>query len=107
MAQKDAPPLTVLRAMLRESGKQQHSGAHKMENLQYPLTKIINVAHELKNTGRTGASTGEQIAAAFVLNNMDYLPAGYTDVNDAWDRLDTWQVHVKRIKRDYMHLIHG
>ncbi len=78
-----------------------------MENLQWPLTKIINVAHELKNTGRTGASTGEQIAAAFVLNNMDYLPAGYSDVNDAWDRLDTWQVHVQRIKRDYMHLIHG
>ncbi|WP_157960422.1 hypothetical protein [Marinimicrobium alkaliphilum] len=38
------------------------------------------LANQLQRTGRTGASTGERIAAAFVLNRMDYLPANYRDV---------------------------
>lgn len=73
--------------------------------MQHQIEKIINVANGLQTTGRTGASTGEQIAAAFVLNNMEYLPANYQDVVEAWERLDDWQVYVKIIKRDYMHLI--
>jgi len=72
---------------------------------QYNVNKIINVANELQRRGSTGASTGEQIAAAFVLNNMAYLPANYQDVVEAWERLDNWQRYVKLIKRDYLHLI--
>ena len=63
--------------------------------LPYPLQGIINIANELARTGRTGASTGEQIAAAFVLNRMDYLPGGYTEVVDAWDHLENWQHYEK------------
>jgi len=47
------------------------------------IQTIINVANQLQRTGKTGASTGELIAAAFVLNRMDYLPASYSDVIEA------------------------
>ncbi len=70
------------------------------------LVKIIEVANELNQTGSTAASTGERIAAAFVLNRMDCLPNGYCDVIDAWDRLDgRWQTYVRTIKEEYNHLI--
>ena len=75
--------------------------------MNWQIEKIIEVANGLQRTGRTGASTGEWIAAAFVLNRMDYLPGNYRDVVEAWDRLDDWQGYVKVIKRDYMHLIEG
>jgi len=49
---------------------------------------------------------GEKIAAAFVLNQQAYLPEAYSDMVEAWDRLDhPWQQHVRLIKQDYMHLI--
>jgi hypothetical protein len=74
--------------------------------LPWEIEKIIEVANVLKATGSTAASTGERIAAAFVLNRMDYLPASYRDVVEAWDRLDDeWQAHVRLIKSDYLHLI--
>ena len=74
--------------------------------MAWQIEKIIEVANQLNRTGSTGASTGERIAAAFVLNRMDYLPANYSDVIDAWDRLDTeWQVYVRRIKREHWHRI--
>ena len=76
-----------------------------MDSMRWEIRKIINVAHELKRTGKTGASTGEQIAAAFVLDRPEYLPEGYTNIVDAWDRLGTWQQHVKAIKDEYMYLI--
>jgi hypothetical protein len=64
------------------------------------------VANSLQITGSTGASTGERIAAAFVLNRMEYLPDSYRDAVEAWDRLDDeWQAYVRLIKRDYMYLI--
>ena len=70
------------------------------------LQKIIEVANELNQTGSTAASTGERIAAAFVLNRIEYLPDTYRDVIDAWDRLDgRWQTYVRTIKQDYNHLI--
>ena len=70
------------------------------------LQTIIDVANELNQTGRTAASTGERIAAAFVLNRPDYLPDSYADIVEAWDRLDErWQAYVRIIKRDYNHLI--
>ena len=72
----------------------------------WQVTKIIEVANELIRTGSTAASTGERIAAAFVLNRMDYLPDMYSDVVEAWDRLDyEWQNYVRAIKRKAMHLI--
>ena len=72
--------------------------------LPHPLQKIIDVANVLHATGRTGASTGEIIAAAFALNRQDYLPSSYNDMIEAWDRLDpNWQQAVRLIKRDHMH----
>ena len=75
--------------------------------MKWKIEKIINVANDLQHTRTTGASNGEQIAAAFVLNRLEYLPANYQDAVEAWERLDTWQQYVKLIKRDYMHLIEG
>jgi hypothetical protein len=78
-----------------------------MENqnqLPWEITKIIEVANNLASSGRSGASTGERIAAAVVLNRMEYLPASYPDAVEAWDRLDDeWQEYVRLIKRDYSH----
>ena len=74
--------------------------------LPWEVEKIIEVAIALKATGSTPASTGERIAAAFVLNNQNYLPDYYSDMVEAWDRLgDEWQQYVRLIKEDYMHLI--
>ena len=73
------------------------------KKLPWQIEKIINVANQLQHTGRTGASTGEQIAAAFVLNRMELLPANYTDVIEAWERLDEWQRYVNYIKVHLMH----
>ncbi len=74
--------------------------------MTWQIDKIIDVANQLNNTGSTGASTGERIAAAFVLNRMEYLPDSYSDVVEAWERLDSeWQYYVKCIKRDFMHRI--
>lgn len=77
-----------------------------MNNLPWEIEKIIEVANTLQATGRTGASTGERIAAAFVLNRPDFLPELYADLVEAWDRLDPeWQDYVRRIKRQYRHRI--
>ncbi len=76
-----------------------------MKQLPWQITKIINVANELQCTGQTAASTGERIAAAFVLNQLDYLPDRYHDAVEAWQRLDDWQYHVITIRLNYMHLI--
>jgi len=79
-----------------------------MKNLPWQIEKIIEVANCLQRTGSTAASTGERIAAAFVLNRQEYLPEAYDDMQEAWDRLGTeWQQYVRLIKRDYMHLIKG
>ena len=70
----------------------------------WEIQTILRVAHELATTGQSGASTGERIAAAFVLNRMEFLPASYPDVLEAWDRLDEqWQEYVRIIKQDYQH----
>jgi hypothetical protein len=92
---------------LRANRTVTNKGENHMENrLPWEIETIINVAVCLKATGSTGASTGEQIAAAFVLNRPDYLPVMYADMVEAWDRLDEqWQAYVRLIKREYMHLI--
>jgi hypothetical protein len=70
----------------------------------WQIEKIIEVANALKATGRSGASTGEQIAAAFVLNRPEFLPELYADLVEAWDRLDPeWQDYVRLIKREHRH----
>ncbi len=72
------------------------------KQLPWEIEKIIRVANVLATTGKTGASTSEQIAAAFVLNRMEFLPPGYEDVIEAWERLDEeWQGYVKLVKRYY------
>jgi hypothetical protein len=76
-----------------------------MKNVPWQIEKIIEVANSLQATGSTGASTSERIAAAFVLNKPHYLPSSYSDVVEAWDRLDDWQGYVRLIKQEYMHLI--
>lgn len=69
-----------------------------MKNVPWQIEKIINVANELASTGKTGGSTGEVIAAAFVLDRMEFIPHGYT-VIEAWERLDEqWQAYVKLVK---------
>ncbi len=74
--------------------------------MQWEIEKIIEVAISLNQTGSTAASTGERIAAAFVINRLEYLPDYYSDAVEAWDRLgEQWQDYVRLIKRDYMHLI--
>jgi hypothetical protein len=79
---------------------------NQKQNLPWEIVKIIEVANSLKTTGGTASSTGERIAALFVLNRPDYLPSYYDDLVEAWDRLgDEWQGYVRLIKRDYMHLI--
>ena len=77
-----------------------------MEPLPWMLQKIIDTALELQATGATGASTGEHIAAAFVLNGQDCLPDSECDLVKAWDSLGhTWQDHVRCIKHHYRHLL--
>jgi hypothetical protein len=74
--------------------------------MQWQIEKIIEVANQLNQVGATAASTSERIAAAFVLNRPDYLPAMYADMVEAWDRLgEEWQHYVRLIKRDYPDLI--
>ncbi len=65
--------------------------------------KILEVANELHRTGRTPASTGERIAAAFVINNMACLPEGYS-VLEAWERLEQgWQRITLALHKVYGH----
>ena len=74
--------------------------------MRWEIAKIIEVARQLDQTGYTPASTGERIAASFVLNRPDYLPAAYPDMLEAWDRLgEKWQHYVRLIQHDYMHRI--
>jgi hypothetical protein len=95
--------LTALRAARFEKGNQPQL-ENTMNNLPWEIEKIIEVANTLQATGRTDASTGERIAAAFVLNRPDFLPENYRDLVEAWDRLDPeWQDYVRRIKRQYLH----
>ncbi len=76
-----------------------------MKKVPWQIEKIIAVANQLQRTGSTGGSTGECIAAAFVLNRQEYLPNSYLDIVDAWDRIDDWQHYVRLVKFEYMHLI--
>lgn len=68
------------------------------------VRRIIEVANELVIDGSTAGSTSEQIAA-FVLNDMQYLPGCYSNICEAWARLGSWQEYVKTINDDYRHLV--
>ncbi|MBI4692984.1 MAG: hypothetical protein HY749_03100 [Gammaproteobacteria bacterium] len=79
-----------------------------MAPLPWEIEKIIEVARSLLAGGDPAASTGERIAAAFVLNRQDYLPPDYADLIEAWDHLGSrWQQHVRTIKREHRHCIPG
>ncbi len=74
--------------------------------LGWEKEKIIDVANEFLSEGSSPASTGEKIAAAFVLNDPRFLPDAFPDMVEAWDHLgEAWQTHVREIKSVYMHLI--
>ncbi|MCD9461333.1 hypothetical protein [Marinibactrum halimedae] len=75
-----------------------------MVNVPPMARKIIETANDLATTGRTGASTGEIIAAAFVLDRMDFIPDGYSVV-EAWDRIDDLQEIVRKIRSEYDDLV--
>lgn len=75
-----------------------------MKAKPWQIAVIINVANELANTGKSSGSTSEVIAAAFVLDRMEFLPHGYS-VIEAWERIDDWQGYVKTIKANHMHLL--
>lgn len=73
----------------------------------WEIEKIIEVANCLQKTGSSGGSTGEVIAAAFVLNKPEYLPVQYQDMVEAWNRLgEEWQNYVIIIKGYHMHHIY-
>ncbi len=72
----------------------------------WEIDKIIEVANCLQKHGSSAGSTGEVIAAAFVLNKPEYLPEMYSDMVEAWNRLgEEWQNYVIIIKGYHMHLI--
>ena len=74
---------------------------------QWEIEKIIEVANCLQKTGRSGGSTGEVIAAVFVLNKPEYLPPMCNDMVEAWNRLgEEWQNYVIIIKGYHMHRIY-
>ena len=76
-----------------------------MHNVRWEIEKIIEVANCLASTGSSAGSTGEIIAAAFVLDRMEFIPHGYS-VIEAWERLDDeWQCYVKLIKSQYSDLL--
>ncbi len=51
-----------------------------MRNVPKEIEKIINVANDLASNGTTKGSTSEQLAAAFVLDRMEFLPNGYFQI---------------------------
>ena len=76
--------------------------------MPWQIEKLIEVAKQLKHTGQTQASTGEQIAAAFILNQMNYLPEIEQDIIQAWDQLGSqWQGYVRTVKNHHMDQIQG
>ncbi len=76
-----------------------------MHNVPSEIEKIINVANELACTGSTNGSASEIIAAAFVMNRMEFLPEGVA-VIDAWEQLDYhWQRYVKEVRGFYSDLL--
>ena len=71
------------------------------------VQKIIAVTRELRYQGSTGGCTSEQIAGAFILNDMAFLPRCYVDIIYAWERLGPqWQEYVRDIKANHIHLIY-
>ena len=67
------------------------------------IQRIIDVCCELLADEETAASSGEQIAAAFVLNRMDFLPKDHYNIYEAWEWIGpVWQGYVKEIRKEYM-----
>ncbi|GLS24602.1 hypothetical protein [Marinibactrum halimedae] len=97
--------MTSLRATLLGGGKQTATQEEMaMVNVPPIARKIIETANELATNGKTGSSTSETIAAAFVLDRMDFIPDGYSVV-EAWDRIDDLQEIVRKIRSEYEDLV--
>lgn len=69
------------------------------------IKHLIELTNLMVSQQHISASTGEQIAVAFILNDMRLLPNEHSDVVYAWERLGYWQSYVKLIKQDYWHMI--
>jgi hypothetical protein len=72
------------------------------------INHLIKIAIKFHRTGHDNECTiGEQIAAAFILNEQKYLPIACSDMVKAWERLGlgNYQGYVKIIKSDYMHRV--
>lgn len=69
-----------------------NSGLPDLEPLPSNYNPVAIVVKRVTNGENVGAlSCGEQIAAAFIFNRMDWLPSAYSHPVDAIDRLgDTW-----------------
>lgn len=79
----------------------------QIDQLPYPLNRILQAARGLLEKGIGGASTSERIAAAFVLERMEYLPHGWGAI-EAWERLDIeWRFYVRHLRQECRHLIEG
>lgn len=77
----------------------------QIDQLPYPLDRVLEVARSLLEKSAVRASTRERIAAAFVLERMEYLPSGWGAI-EAWERLDIeWQFYVKHLRQDCRYLV--
>ncbi|WP_250459468.1 hypothetical protein [Microbulbifer litoralis] len=77
----------------------------QIDQLPHPLNRILQVAHSLLEKGAGDESNRERIAAAFVLERMEYIPRG-RGVIEAWESLDIeWQLYVRHLWEECGHLI--
>lgn len=77
----------------------------QIDQLPHPLNRILQVARSLLENRAFNASTNEWIAAAFVLERLDYLPQGL-GVMEAWERLDIeWQFYARHLRQEYRQVI--
>lgn len=77
----------------------------QIDQLPHPLNRILQVARSLLENRAFNASTSEWIAAAFVLERLDYLPQG-VGVMEAWEHLDIeWQFYARHLRQEYRQVI--
>lgn len=75
-----------------------------MINVPKDIEKIITVANDLACGDEVSGKTTEVIAAAFVLERLEFLPYGY-NIIEAWERIEDWQCLIPIIKVKYSDLL--
>lgn len=76
-----------------------------MINVPAEIRDIINAANELACNGNTKAPSNERIAAAFVLDDMKYIPRNL-DEKEAWNILGSdWQELTRLAGTQYRDLL--